>query len=72
MPSFVLDGAFPHSVLFPSSPLFSLPPKILGVPTMFTISALALINFMLALLNVSFLVTLEPKRVHCYSPVLRR
>jgi hypothetical protein len=30
MPSSVLNGAAPHSILFPHSPLFFLPPRIFG------------------------------------------
>ena len=30
LPSSVLDGAIPYNILYPSAPLFSVPPKVFG------------------------------------------
>ena len=62
MPSLVLDGAFPYSLLYNSSPHLPYHLGFLGVFVMFIIWVFVMINLILVLLNVSFLVIPQFKK----------
>ncbi|KAK2377577.1 putative mitochondrial protein [Trifolium repens] len=73
MPSSVLDGNIPHSILFPHSPLHSVPPRVFGSTCFVHNLSPGLDKLSARSLKCVFLgYHRSQKGYRCYSPTLRR
>ena len=72
MPSTILGDLIPHHVSYADRPLFSLPPRVLGVPVTFMLLILVGLSLILVRLSVFLGYSRTQKGYKCYSLTLRR